>query len=154
MLQYRLGLPPNDMLPIKQALNKLELRQELVRHYDVETCLIVNRRRKSFSDFYVRVKTFAESVDICKVADTQGEETQLKQVLLMGVRDQELVKELIKTIAIQTLDETEQQCYAFEATRQTTSAILSLAKSICAMPRYQTETKQATKVADADQEKV
>ena len=25
----------------------------------------------SFSDFYVRVKTFAKSVDICKVTDTQ-----------------------------------------------------------------------------------
>ena len=112
-----------------------------MRHYDAKTCSIVNRRWETLSDFYVRVKTFAESVDICKVTDMQCEETQLKQVILMGVRDQERVKELIRTIATQTLYETVQQCYGFEAPRQATSAIVSPAKSICAMSRYQTKKK-------------
>lgn len=96
---------------------------------------------ESFSDFYILVKTFAEYVDIRKVPDTQCEEKQLKQVLLMGVRDQESVKELIRTTAIHTLDKKVRQCYTFEATRRTTSALVSPAKSICTTSRYQTEKK-------------
>ncbi|MPC40254.1 hypothetical protein E2C01_033810 [Portunus trituberculatus] len=107
ILQYRLRVTPDDTRPIEQ----------------VGEC---------FNDFFVRVKNLAEVVDICKGANTQCEETQLKQ---------DLVQELISTIATKTLDETVQQCYAFEAARRTTYAIVSPSKSVCAASRYRREEK-------------
>ncbi|MPC81972.1 hypothetical protein E2C01_076614 [Portunus trituberculatus] len=110
------------------------------RLYDTETCSAANNRLgECFNDFFVRVKNLPEAVDICKGANTKCEETQLKQVLLMGVCDQDLVRELISTIA--TLDETVHQCYAFEAARRTTSAIVSPSKSVCTTSRYKREKK-------------
>lgn len=108
ILQYHFGVPPDDTLPIKQLVDKLEQyvkagTNEAQRRRDMFNCK--QELGEFFNDFYVRVKSFAESVNICKVIDTQWEEIQFNQVLLMGV-DQELVKEVVRTIATQILDET------------------------------------------------
>ncbi|MPC42878.1 hypothetical protein E2C01_036509 [Portunus trituberculatus] len=109
ILQYRLRVTPDDMRSIEQVLDALEQHvkaqtNEALRHRDLFSCK--QRVGECFNDFFVRVKNLAEAVDICKGANTQCEETQLKQVLLMGVCDQDLVRELISTIATKTLDET------------------------------------------------
>ncbi|KAG0718950.1 hypothetical protein GWK47_051498 [Chionoecetes opilio] len=48
-----------------------------------------------FSDFFVRLKNLAEEVDLCTGNAMTCVEIQLKMVLLMGVRDEELIQCLI-----------------------------------------------------------
>lgn len=91
-LQYRLQLPQDDSSPINTVLDKLD------SHFRAQTNEALRRREllsckqeagESFNDFFVRVKTLAEAVEICKGSDDECEQTQLKHVLLMGLRDQD-----------------------------------------------------------------
>lgn len=100
ILQYRLRVPPDDTRPIDEVLDTLEghvkaQTNEALRRRELFSCK--QQVRECFNDFYVRVKTLVEAEDICKSSNSQCEETQMKQVLLMGVQDQELVKEMIST---------------------------------------------------------
>lgn len=70
-------------------------------------------------------------MDVCKGGGNDCNETQIKQVILMGVTDKELIQELIGIIPTQSLDEIVQHCYALEA-----SATISLSKSSCTVSRY------------------
>ena len=78
-----------------------------------------------FNDFYLRLKNAAKAVDICKGQCKDCEETQLKQVILMGVRDSKLVQRLITLAPTSSLDDLVQECYTHEATRSTATAITS-----------------------------
>ena len=78
ILPYRLGVPPDDTLPIKQLLDKLKQyvkagNNEALRDRDLFSCK--QGLGESFNDFYVRVKSFGEAVDICNGTDKQCEET-------------------------------------------------------------------------------
>ncbi|KAK3889428.1 hypothetical protein Pcinc_006564 [Petrolisthes cinctipes] len=97
---------------------------------------------ETFNDFYLRVKKLAEAVDICKGGDKGCEETQLKQIILMGVSDQDLVQDLITITPTQSLDTVVQRCYAHEAARHTATAIISTEKSTRAASRYKKEKKE------------
>ncbi|KAK3890242.1 hypothetical protein Pcinc_005776 [Petrolisthes cinctipes] len=97
---------------------------------------------ETFNDFYLRVKKLAEAVDICKGGDKGCEETQLKQIILMGVSDQDLVQDLITITPTQSLDTVVQRCYAHEAARHTATAITSTEKSTRAASRYKKEKKE------------
>ena len=101
ILQYRLQVTNDDTHPVTEILNALEA------HVKSQTNEVLCRRdlfsgkqaaAKTFNDFYVRVKNLAEAVDIFKAADNGCEETQLNQILLMGVRDTEFMQELIGTM--------------------------------------------------------
>ena len=67
---------------------------------------------------------------------TLTESTQLKQAILIGVSNQELVQELIGIIPTHSLDQVVQHCYAYEAARRTASAITSLSTAPCAISSY------------------
>ena len=60
----------------------------------------------------------------------------LKQVILMGVSDQELVQELIGIIPTHSLDQVVQHCFAYEAARRTASALTSPSTAARAVSSY------------------
>lgn len=91
---------------------------------------------ESFNDFFLRLKTAAEVVEICKEQCKDCEETQLKQVILMGVRDNELVQHIIPLASTCSLDDFVEKCYSYEASRTIASAITAPPTSVRATSRY------------------
>jgi len=143
-LQYCLQLHDDNTWPISKVLDALEghvksQTNEALRRRDLFSCK--QAAGETFNYFYVRVKSLAEAVDICKRANIECKETQLKQILLMGVPDTELVQDLILKILTQSLDDVVKQCYAFEATRNTDSAITSPSTSLRATSQYKRDKK-------------
>ncbi|KAK3886627.1 hypothetical protein Pcinc_009274 [Petrolisthes cinctipes] len=143
ILQYRLQLPQDDSTPMEEVLNILDKyfkaqTNEALRRRDLFSCR--QEAGETFNDFYLRVKKLAEAVDICKGGDKGCEETQLKQIILMGVSDQDLVQDLITITSMQSLDTVVQRCYAHEAARHTATAITSTEKSTGS--RYKKEKKE------------
>lgn len=145
-LHYRLQVPQDDTAAIDEVLKTLDT------HFKAQTNEALRRRElfscrqgagERFNEFFVRVKNLAEAVDVCKGGDKDCEETQIKQVILMGVTDQELIQELIGIIPTQSLDQVVQHCYAYEAAKHTATAITSNPKSACAVSQYK-KNKTAT----------
>lgn len=66
---------------------------------------------------------------------------KLRQVILMGVRDQDLVQELISIIPTKSLHQVVQHCYACEAARHTATIITSSSKTVCSVSKYKKEKK-------------
>ncbi|KAK3884690.1 hypothetical protein Pcinc_011010 [Petrolisthes cinctipes] len=145
ILQYHLHLPQDDSTPMEEVLNILDKyfkaqTNEALRRRDLFSCC--QEAGERFNDFYLRVKKLAEAVDICKGGDKGCEETQLKQIILMGVSDQELVQDLITITPMQSLDTVVQRCYAHETVRHTATAITSTEKSTRAASWYKKEKKE------------
>ncbi|KAK3884724.1 hypothetical protein Pcinc_011042 [Petrolisthes cinctipes] len=113
---------------------------EALRRRDLFSCC--QEAGERFNDFYLRVKKLAEAVDICKGGDKGCEETQLKQIILMGVSDQDLVQDLITITPMQSLDTVVQRCYTHETARHTATAITSTEKSTRAASWYKKEKKE------------
>lgn len=113
---------------------------EALRRRDLFSCR--QEEGETFNDFYLRVKKLAEAVDICKGDGKGCEETQLKQIILMGVSGQDLVQELITITPTHSLDAVVQRCYAHEAARHTATAISSTEKSTRAVSRYKKDMKE------------
>lgn len=138
-LHYRLQVSQDDTTPIDDVLNTLD------KHFKAQTNEALRRRElfscrqevgERFNEFFVRVKNLAEAVDVCKGGDKDCEETQIKQVILMGVSDQELIQELIGIIPTNSLDKVVQHCYAYEAAKRTATAITCPSKSASAVSKY------------------
>lgn len=77
---------------------------------------------KTFSEFYVWVKNLAEEVDLCSSDPVTSAETQLRIVLLMGIKDEELVQCPISLDA-DTSPQAFIMCCRSYKTARTTSAI-------------------------------
>ncbi|KAG0709958.1 hypothetical protein GWK47_023771 [Chionoecetes opilio] len=90
---------------------------------------------ESFPDFLVRLKNLAEEVALCTGNAVTCAEIQLKMVLLMGVRDEELIQRLISLDTGASLQEVV-TVRSLEATRQTASAIYSSPKQLRVMSTY------------------
>ena len=69
------------------------LRNEALRRRELLCCK--QAKGETVSDFYVRLKNLAEEVDLCSGDPVTCTETQLKMVILIGVRDKELVQRLL-----------------------------------------------------------
>ena len=143
-LRYRLGVSQDDTTKIADVLQSLEKyfkakTNEALRRRDLFSCR--QEAGEQFNDFYVRVKKLSEAVDVCKQGDTLCEETQIKNVILMGVEDQELVQELIALIPTKSLDDVVRHCFNFEAARQTASVITSKPSNVCAVSKYKKDKK-------------
>lgn len=105
VLEHKLHLPPDDTCSVDNVLQTLEEHikgktNKAVQVHELFSC--IQNSGESFSDFYVRLKNAAEAVGICEVRDKSCEETQFKQVILMGSRDKELVQKLITIAPLMT----------------------------------------------------
>ena len=78
---------------------------------------------ESFADFFVRLKSLSEEIDVCKAHSNECEEVWIKHGLLTGVHDEELVQKIISLEASATLAEVVMLCRSHEATRLAASAL-------------------------------
>ncbi|XP_068222164.1 uncharacterized protein [Palaemon carinicauda] len=126
ILEHTLDIPPNTDKTVEEVLDELQdhvksLRNEALRRRELLSCK--QFEGESFSDFYVRLKHIAEEVDVCPGNSSVCEETQMKMIILMGIRDGELVQKLISLEATASLQEVVNTCRSYEAARKATSAI-------------------------------
>ncbi|KAG0724063.1 Pre-mRNA-splicing factor CWC25 [Chionoecetes opilio] len=98
ILEHTLGIAPDTSLTVTEVLDTLQShfknqRNEALRRRELLCCKQADS--ESFSDFFVFLKNLAEEVDLCTGNAMTCAEIQLKMVLLMGVRDEELIQRLI-----------------------------------------------------------
>ena len=139
LLEHTLGVPPSTTRTVEEVLNVLQnhfktQRNEALRRRDLLTCK--QKDGESFDDYYVRLQSIAEEVDICPGKSNDCKETQLKMVLLMGVRDEELTQKIIALDSTTPLQAVVNVCRAHEATRTATSAIRAPTASIAKISKY------------------
>lgn len=145
VLRSRLNVPDDTASSVQEVLDMLEAHvkdqtNEALRRRELFSCR--QAVGEKIDEYYVRVKGLADAVDVCKGQDDTCYEMQIKQVIMMGVRDEQLIQELIPNIPTLSLDEIVQQCYAFEAARTTASVIASHEKTVCATSQYKANKKK------------
>ncbi|XP_068224072.1 uncharacterized protein [Palaemon carinicauda] len=126
ILEHTLDIPPNKDKTVEEVLDELQdhvksLRNEALRRRELLSCK--QFQGESFSEFYVLLKHIAEEVDVCPGNSSVCEETQMKMIILMGIRDGELVQKLISLDATASLQEVVNTCRSYEVARKATSAI-------------------------------
>ncbi|KAG0724288.1 hypothetical protein GWK47_040884 [Chionoecetes opilio] len=132
-LQLMMAVVTGQVLDTLQSHFKSQ-RNEALRRRELLCCKQADG--ESFSDFFVRLKNLAEEVDLCTGNAMTCAEIQLKMVLLMGVRDEELIQRLISLDTGASLQDVVTCCRSFEATRHTASAIYSSPSQLRAMSTY------------------
>lgn len=145
VLEHTLQIPPSTDKPVHEVLDALEshikgLRNEALRRRELLSCRQLEG--ESFADFYVRLRRIAEEVDICPGKSSKCEETQLKMVIVMGIRDEELVQRLISLDDSCSLQEVVNTCRSYEAARCATTAIRAPAEQVRAISHHQKNKKQ------------
>lgn len=153
-LEHTLGITPNTQLAVEEVLDVLQShfksqRNEALRRRELLCCK--QATGESFSDFYVRLKNLAEEVDLCSGDPVTCAETQLKMVLLMGIRDEELVQRLLSLDTGAPLQDLVTLCRSYEAARNTASAIQSSPSQLCAISAYK-KGKRHDKAASSPQQ--
>jgi len=139
ILKHTLGIAHDTLLTVDEVLDELQKhfknqRNEALRRRELLCCK--QKEGETFSDFYERLKDLAEEVDLCSDDPVTCAEAQLKMILLMGVKDEELVQRLISLHADASLQEMV-TCYrSFEATKDAASAIHSSPSQLCAVSSY------------------
>ncbi|XP_068238582.1 uncharacterized protein [Palaemon carinicauda] len=139
ILEHTLNVPPDTDWSVEEVLNVLQehiknLRNEALRRRDLLSCK--QREGESFSEFYVRLKHVAEEIDVCPGQCAVCEETQLKMIIIMGVRDEELTQKLIALDTSASLATMVNECRSYEATRTATTAIRAPPSKLCAVSTY------------------
>ncbi|XP_064120305.1 uncharacterized protein LOC135224910 [Macrobrachium nipponense] len=139
LLTHKLGIPTNTSLSFTEVLDTLQkhfhsLRNEALRRRELLSCK--QAVGESFADYYVRLKDLADEVDLCTGNPTSCTERQLQMVILMGVRDGELMQRLIPLQPSSTLAEFVTCCRSNESTRATASAIASSHNQVNAVSTY------------------
>ena len=144
VLEHTLQISPSTDMTVDEVLNALQchikgLRNEALRRRELLRCKQLEG--ESFADFYVRLRNIAEEVDICPGNSSTCEETQLKMIILMGVRDEELTQRLISLDTTSSLRDVVATCRSYEAARSATSAIRAPPTQLCAISAYKKDKK-------------
>lgn len=144
VLEHTLQVPPTSSLSVEEVLDVLQRhikgqQNEALRRRELFSCR--QMEGESFDAFYVRLKRASEEVDICPGHHQQCEETQLRQVILMGVKDEELVQRLTSLDSSSSLKDVLTICRSYEAARCATSAIRAPPTAVRAVSRYKKDKK-------------
>ena len=126
ILEHTLQVPPDSTSSVTDVLNLLEKHikdssNEALRRRAFTSCR--QATGESFADFFVRLKSLSEEVDVCKAHSKDCEEAWIKHGILTGVQDEELVQKIIALDASATLNDVVTLCRSYEATRTTASAL-------------------------------
>ncbi|XP_063860706.1 uncharacterized protein LOC135101063 [Scylla paramamosain] len=145
VLEHTLQIPPTTDKTVGEVVDALELhikglRNEALRRRELFSCR--QMEGETFADFYVRLRRRAEEIDICPGKSSVCEETQLKSVILMGVRDDELIQRLISLDDKCSLQEMVTACRSYEAARCATSDIRAQPTQVRALTQHQKSKKQ------------
>ncbi|XP_068230979.1 uncharacterized protein [Palaemon carinicauda] len=148
VLEHTLQISPSTDKSVDEVLDALqlhikELRNEVLRRRELLSCK--QMEGESFADFYVRLRRIAEEVDLCPGNAAACEETQLKMIILMGIRDAELVQKLIALDANSPLQDLVTTCRSYEAAKTATSAIRGPPSQLCAVSAYRRSKKSSGK---------
>ena len=157
ILEHTLNIPPDTDKTVEEVLDVLQahvksLRNEALRRRELLSCKQLEG--ETFSDFYVRLKHIAEEVDICPGNSSACEETQLKMIILMGLRDEELIQKLISLNAKASLQEFVDTCRSYEAAKKATSAIRATPFKLCATSTYKKQKGREKKAASSPSSKL
>ncbi|XP_068229364.1 uncharacterized protein [Palaemon carinicauda] len=149
VLEHTLQISPSTDKSVDEVLDALqlhikELMNEVLHQRELLSCK--QMQGESFADFYVRLRRIAE-VDLCSGNAAACEDTQLKMIILMGIRDAELVQKLIALDAISPLQDFVTTCRSYEAGKTATSAICGLPSQLCAVSAYRRSKKSSGKPA-------
>lgn len=145
-LEHVLGVSPDQNIPVDDAIAKLETHvksqnNEAIRRKAFSLCK--QDTGEPFEDFFVRLKSLALEVDLCKANSKDCSDEQMKHAILMGVRDQELVEKLTD-MPRGTLQEVVDKCKSFESTKKNADALRDTA-STRAVSQYKKNQKVAQK---------
>ncbi|XP_045120473.1 uncharacterized protein LOC123509916 [Portunus trituberculatus] len=122
-LEHTLGIAPDTLLAVDEVLDVLQShfksqRNEALRRRELLCC------------------KQAVEVDLCSGDPVTCAETQLKMVLLMGIREEELVQRLISMDSGAPLQDLVTCCRSYEAARNTASAIQSSPSQLFSISAY------------------
>ncbi|XP_076037654.1 uncharacterized protein LOC143023062 [Oratosquilla oratoria] len=145
VLEHTLQIPPSTDKTVDEVVAALEvhikgLRNEAIRRRGLLSCR--QMEGETFADFYVRLRRSAEEIDICPGKSPICEETQLKSVIIMGVRDDELIQRLISLDDKCSLQDMVNTCRSYEAARCATSDIRAQPAQVRALTHHQRRKKQ------------
>ncbi|XP_064121783.1 uncharacterized protein LOC135226273 [Macrobrachium nipponense] len=148
VLEHTLQISPSTDKPVDEVLEALQshikgLRNEVLRRRELLSCK--QSEGESFADFYVKLRRLAEEVDLCPGTAVACEETQLKMIILMGIRDADLVQKLIALDANSSLQDFITTCRSYEAAKTATSAICAPPNQLCAVSAYKRSKKSSGK---------
>ncbi|XP_068204834.1 uncharacterized protein [Palaemon carinicauda] len=148
VLEHTLQISPSTDKSVDEVLDALqlhikELRNEVLRRRELLSCK--QMKGESFADFYVRLRRIAEEVDLCPGNADACEDTQLKMIILMVIRDAELVQKLIALDANSPLQDFVTTCRSYEAAKTVTSAIRGPPSQLCAVSAYRRSKKSSGK---------
>ncbi|ROT78807.1 hypothetical protein C7M84_002466 [Penaeus vannamei] len=139
LLHYTLAIPPDSSMPVVQVLDALQQyfrnsQNEALRRRELLSCK--QTPGEPFSAFYARMKDLADEVELCTGDRTTCAATQLKMILLMGVREEELVQRLVSLDSQASLDDFVTCCRTFESSRAAASAIVAAPSQLNILSSY------------------
>ena len=145
VLEYTLQVAPDSSASVEDVLSVLQAHikgqnNEALRRRAFSSCK--QATGETFDEFYVRLKSASEEIDVCKARDKECEEAWIKHGILMGVQDEELTQKLIALDTSSSLQDVLTECRSHEATRSATSALRAPA-SARALSQYK-KGKKAT----------
>lgn len=82
-----------------------------------------------YVDYYVLLRGFADEVNVCSGHSSVCGETQLKMVILMGVRNEELVLHIISLVVSCSIQEVK-ICWFYEATKSASATTIRVARTL------------------------
>ncbi|XP_064083050.1 uncharacterized protein LOC135199066 [Macrobrachium nipponense] len=116
-----------------------------MKYFAEESYLAASNQKDNLADFYVKLRRLAEEVDLCPGTAVACEETQLKMIILMGIRDADLVQKLIALDVNSSLQDFITTCRSYEAAKTATSAIRAPTNQLCAVSAYKRSKKSSGK---------
>ncbi|XP_045133132.1 uncharacterized protein LOC123517192 [Portunus trituberculatus] len=143
VLEHTLQVHPSSTSPVDEVLDILqkhikESSNEALRRRAFTTCK--QATGESFADFFVRLKSLSEEIDVCKAHSTECKEAWLKHGILTGVQDEEVMQKIIALDAAATLADVVTLCRSNEATRTAASA-LRAPPGVRAVSQYRKDKK-------------
>ena len=147
ILEHTLRIEPDTSLTVNEVLDELQShfkgqRNEALRRRELLRCSQTDG--ESFSDYYVRLKNLAEEVDLCSGNPVTCAEIQLKMILFMGVREEELVHRLISLDTDASLQDVVTCCRSFETTQTAAFANHSSPSQLCVLSSYKDKCHDKT----------
>nr|XP_027213220.1 uncharacterized protein LOC113806302 [Penaeus vannamei] len=139
LLHYTLAIPPDSSMPVVQVLDALQQyfrnsQNEALRRRELLSCK--QTPGEPFSAFYARMKDLADEVELCTGDRTTCAATQIKMILLLGVREEEFVQCLVSLDSQASLDDFVTCCRTFESSRAAASAIVAAPSQLNILSSY------------------
>lgn len=152
VLEHTLQVTPSSTSSVDEVLDALQKHikdssNEALRRRAFTTCK--QATGEAFADFFVKLKSLSEEIDVCKANNKECREAWLKHGILTGVQDEELVQKIIALDADATLADVVTLCRSYEATKMTASALRD-PLAVRAVSQYRRDKKKDHKTkADA-----